>query len=201
MILFRLDEYMIMKFSFTLIAAATLLSASVTQADVYTFTFNGGNYIVADGNFTTTGPANADGTLNITSASGTLTSADASLPQGAFTLTPGNGMSLTTGDGYENYSNLYTPGATSFADQGLEVAGTGFELNLYNAVNSGYANCTATDCASVPGGSLFDPGDAGVVSIEAVPEPAMWSLMIIGFGMTGFAVRRRSAAIALPVLR
>lgn len=33
-------------------------------------------------------------------------------------------------------------------------------------------------------------------SVSAVPEPAMWSLLIAGFAMTGFAARRRSAALA-----
>ncbi len=185
-----------MKLGLTFFAAATLLSATMAQADIYTFTFTGGSYTIADGSFTTTGPVNADGTYNITSATGTLTSATLSLPQGAFTLTPGNGTVLTTSDGQENYSNLYTPGATSFAGQGLELEGAGFELNLYNAVNSGFSACTGTDCASVPGGPLYNPGDIGVVSITAVPEPAAWSLLIIGFGMTGFAARRRAVAVA-----
>lgn len=195
-IMFRPKRVYIMKLGFTLIAAATILSASAAQADIYTFTFTGGSYTVSDGSFTTTGPVNADGTYDITSAAGTLVSADLSLPQGTFTLTPGNGASLATADGQELYSNLYTPGATSFAAQGLEVEGAGFELNLYNAVNAAYAKCKGVDCASVPGGSLFDPGDTGVISITAVPEPAMWTLMIVGFAMTGFAARRRSAAIA-----
>lgn len=185
-----------MKIELTLAAAALFLSASATQAEIYSFMFAGSHYAIADGTFTTTGPANADGSYDITSAAGTLTSTDFSLPQGTFSLTPGNGASLTTSDGQELYSNRYTPGATSFAGQGLEVQGTSFELNLYNAVNSGFGGCTATDCASVPGGSLYNPGDTGTVSIAAVPEPAMWSLMIIGLGMTGLAARRRSFAIA-----
>lgn len=40
-------------------------------------------------------------------------------------------------------------------------------------------------------------GNAGVVldniSVTAVPEPATWGLMIVGFGMVGFAARRRFA--------
>jgi len=30
------------------------------------------------------------------------------------------------------------------------------------------------------------------VSVSAVPEPAIWTMMIVGFGMLGFAMRRRS---------
>jgi hypothetical protein len=36
----------------------------------------------------------------------------------------------------------------------------------------------------------FSVGDA------AVPEPASWALMIAGFGMVGFAMRRRATAVA-----
>jgi hypothetical protein len=31
-----------------------------------------------------------------------------------------------------------------------------------------------------------------------VPEPATWLLMILGLGMTGAAMRRRGAALAMP---
>ena len=33
------------------------------------------------------------------------------------------------------------------------------------------------------------------VSVTAVPEPATWALMLAGFGMVGFAVRRRRIAV------
>lgn len=33
-------------------------------------------------------------------------------------------------------------------------------------------------------------------SVAAVPEPASWAMMIMGFGLTGAAVRRRAAAVA-----
>ena len=39
-------------------------------------------------------------------------------------------------------------------------------------------------------------GNAGVfldnISISAVPEPATWAMMLVGFGMVGFAMRKRS---------
>ena len=34
------------------------------------------------------------------------------------------------------------------------------------------------------------------VSVAAVPEPAMWGLMIVGFGLVGVAARRRAAVVA-----
>ncbi len=34
------------------------------------------------------------------------------------------------------------------------------------------------------------------VSVTAVPEPAVWGLMLVGFGLVGVASRRRSAAVS-----
>lgn len=47
----------------------------------------------------------------------------------------------------------------------------------------------------------IDPGPLGVVvdnvSVSLVPEPATWALLLAGFGMTGFAMRRRrTSAVA-----
>jgi hypothetical protein len=183
----------------TLACAAALGAASTASATVYDFTFVGSTYDITDGTFTTASTLNSDGTYNIVSASGDLTSSDSSLPQGAFTLVPGNGVSIPTTDGAEDYSNLYTPGAASFADNGLELAGAGgLEINIYNGPNAGFGGC-ASDCLSVPqaGGSLYNPGDAGGVSITAVPEPATWAMMFLGFGGLGVAMRSQRRKLAL----
>ena len=43
-------------------------------------------------------------------------------------------------------------------------------------------------------------GNSGGVVLDnvsvAVPEPASWAMMVAGFGLVGFAVRRRVAAVA-----
>jgi hypothetical protein len=187
----------------TILAGATVVSLSLAasaHAKTYDFTFTGTTYDVANGVFTTSNTANSDGTYNITSASGTLSSTNTALQQGAFTLYPGNGAMQTTADGTEYYSNLYTPGTASFADQGAEFSGASFGLNIFNGVNAGYPSCTG-DCASVyqAGGTLYNPGDIGKVTISAVPEPSVWIMMLGGIALMGAALRfgRKRNGLAL----
>ena len=42
--------------------------------------------------------------------------------------------------------------------------------------------------------SIYDRGFRTYV--DAVPEPAVWSLMIAGFGLVGAGMRRRGRAVA-----
>ena len=85
----------------------------------------------------------------------------------------GTGNSTT---GSYNYYGLTEVGLTlspAFATQTLTnatITSNGYETLLLSA--------TATSTSSV----------------GAVPEPAMWALMLIGFGLTGAAARRRAAA-------
>jgi PEP-CTERM motif len=183
--------------------AGMVMTAGAAQAMVYDFTFTGSVFTISDGVFQTSGPANGDGSYDIVNASGTLVSSEIGAPQGAVTLTPGNATLTTyllTGDGSEEYSNVYVPGAPDFGGYGIELGNTtsGLEVNIYNA--AAYPLCAATDCLSTPngGGSLYNPGDVGVVTITPVlptPEPASWALMLLGVGMLGATLRtaRRNA--------
>jgi hypothetical protein len=80
--------------------------------------------------------------------------------------------------------NSYASGIVSIPEysygQDLQVYGAG--LNFPTATYGGY-------------------GDNGILEVSfsvggAVPEPASWALMIAGFGIVGFAMRRRTLATA-----
>ncbi len=83
---------------------------------------------------------------------------------------------------------------TGVRARGLLVAAGLFSIGVAAAVTSGgtaHAGIIhAYDFASP--GTVFDP----VETPGAVPEPAAWTLMIAGLGLTGAALRRRGAVSA-----
>ena len=54
---------------------------------------------------------------------------------------------------------------------------------------------------SVAGGSAYGANRLGTVNLVAgaVPEPATWAMLILGFGVVGFAMRRRPSAVRTTV--
>lgn len=111
--------------------------------------------------------------------------------------------------GYDNYSHLYQNSfnpADQFTnllvgnDDNPDVGLSGFTIALttgtnYFFVGSGFNNLDFGDFSlnvSGPGIATFDRISA------AVPEPATWAMMLLGFGCIGYSMRRsrRKTAIA-----
>ncbi len=78
------------------------------------------------------------------------------------------------------------PGPTGEVDTPFNVTGDGFTHNFTMSYG---------ECCGGPAVIRFIVNDAPVTG-GGVPEPATWSLMIMGFGTAGAMLRRRRSAIA-----
>ena len=86
---------------------------------------------------------------------------------------------------------------------GTSVGGPGFFLASYDAanqVNDGIFSVSDIFNGDATTGTIGTAGTitqfTGTAIAGAVPEPGTWLLMTAGFGLVGFGVRRRTAAIA-----
>jgi|JI6StandDraft_1071083.scaffolds.fasta_scaffold122213_2 hypothetical protein len=103
------------------------------------------------------------------------------------------------GDSLVFFTNVITTNKTYYSDKALNADG----------VNHVFSAAYAGD-AKVPAGTyvgfedLWNGGDFNYFDetfvfdnvSTAVPEPASWALMVVGFGMVGYARRRRQIAVA-----
>lgn len=124
------------------------------------------------------------------------------------------GNSSFTGDDYYGVTGTATFGSggqfdassTTGDDFGL-AAGAGGDANF--EVPAGYVSGSALSSSATwtnqtfaalgltPGTYTYTlPNDSITVNIEgAVPEPATWAMMLVGFGAIGWQMRRRKAAL------
>ena len=110
---------------------------------------------------------------------------------------------------------FFNPGGTDFADGRYGQAGAGF--NIGSLVGSFVASPSTGGFFAIGFGKVvtlaapgslfaavndsFHVNNGGAFQVEvtalpAVPEPAVWAMLIAGFGLTGAVMRRRRAAAA-----
>ena len=98
-----------------------------------------------------------------------------------------NGSAIVAPTG--SYGNYFTTGSTFLDGTGLRfftAAGNDIRFFYQDTVSQYRVN-------------TFSPGSTSYVSatssIAAVPEPATWGMMLLGFGALGAAMRRRRAPV------
>ena len=101
-------------------------------------------------------------------------------------------MNLVEGDNAFSYGSSFGPGLYSGTIINHGGILTGRDLQFVFADNS--CRSGAIGCRNIQASST-----SFAVLEAAVPEPATWAMMLLGFGAIGFQLRRRRSAAALQV--
>ena len=130
----------------------------------------------------------------VAGSNGFLLAGDGFVPGGTADSDPFYNLTLEFASG-NTLTGVYTPttntfvGGSSYTFEGstYSLAEFSFRRNLGNSVSQ---------YTAVPGGDGNDySGNFRIVAaLGAVPEPATWALMILGFGAIGGAMRRKTKA-------
>ena len=184
-------------------AAAIAFTASANAATItYTFGGNFGGTINGDA-FASAGTFTATGDTDDAFAVGSgmrvpLSAVSAVLDGTTYNFTTQTQFFLNAAD----YVGLF-PGCCGTG--GGSFSGTGPGLDSYDGV-SNFATTALTDTFVGPvtifsdGGTItlssWTDGTFGAVVAGPVPEPATWALLILGFGVVGGAMRRRSVSVS-----
>jgi hypothetical protein len=156
-----------------IVSAAALVFAGSAQAKVYQLNFTSGiDSGIVD--FTTAGPWTGSG-VGITGVSGQI-----------------DGSAVTGLSGYAGADNLLYDTAPHVDLGGVSVSTA---VDTFNFTN--YGSFQLLKASVDPTGSNADDLVPIRGSFVAVPEPATWTMLIMGVAAVGFAARRRKAGAAL----
>lgn len=189
---------------FLIPAAACVAALSAAPACAATIVYSVNNSVGSVGQVT--------GTITTDGATGTISAANILAwnlnvaGNGASTLLTnansgvfggGTALSATTSKLSFNFSDptasflLFQSSFSSGTQYACEASTPAFSTPCYqglSAVPASYNDPSAQYSGQGAGGVLLGTLDIG----SAIPEPATWALMLLGFGMTGFAMRKRS---------
>ena len=154
--------------------------------------------------FAVAAPAQAAQSINISGPSGTFgndsVTCDGSAPcsfTNLFNFVTPEGFSLVSATISSIMTGNNQPTNIDFSSvtlNGMEfaIASTGdveFRSLLDQAVSPGGNNTLSVNGTS--GGAASYSGTLSFAQMAAVPEPATWAMMLLGFGAVGFSMRRR----------
>ncbi|WP_240047647.1 PEPxxWA-CTERM sorting domain-containing protein [Sphingomonas panacisoli] len=174
-----------MKTLIALAAASTALVAVPALAQSYNFSFTGST--------PTSTPISASGTFTVTGSTITGISGQyngATIDQ---LYAPGTVVD-SVNDKIDNVFSSTAPYLTGNG-VGFGIVGNNLLYNLYSTGANSYALYIATyPSTGSTAGSTNNTVSTFTVSraTGAVPEPATWAMMLVGFGAVGGALRRRS---------
>jgi len=158
-----------------LAAVGTFTAFSPAGAAVYTVAFDGANFKLL-ANITTNA---AD---LITDLNGSVLNKGNQVTTALTGVLPLGTQSLWT------FDNLFSAGSNPLSFDGIVLtsANPNFLYNLF--ASGGNTFLSTTD----PDGSFYANVDLGVLTVGAIPEPATWAMMLVGFfGIAVVATRRR----------
>jgi hypothetical protein len=170
---------------------AAVVSAGAAQAATVLKTYNlevykGGN-LVLSGTFSVNVEADT-ANVSVYNQQATLQSANLTLGSTTFSLANGN-IGLFRNSSPTGYDQLYLYnlyGIAGGTGVGNLLDDFSFQFNPYNGTFG------SNLYFHIAGGAAATWADRTVLTESGVPEPASWALMIIGFGLAGTGMRRRT---------
>lgn len=166
-----------------LVLAALAVSITMVSAPVLATTYTGAqqlNSIFAEYTIITDGVI---GNLKSTD----ITSFSVSLSDGASRAFLTQNIAKDVGDFSATPASLFTNNAAGFF---------GYNGSSYLDFQHGFTIAEINDVSGHEAGGAFEPNNVAFATVipavaPAVPEPATWAMMIVGFGAVGLAIRRR----------
>ena len=172
-----------------LLAAVALTFAAPASAATYLLQYRStsGTPMTASLRVGTADAINAVGGYDIVSLSGHVGSDRIS----GLVANPNHSQPVSSADGFFTYDNVLFPNAPVLSNPGVLFNGAdGFEYNLFSR------NMSQFDLYQARPGVGYTRNSVGVLSLDqlsanAVPEPAQWAMLFVGFGLMGSMLRRR----------
>ncbi len=165
---------------------AAALAAAPAQAATWLVTYvsTGGNPFTANLTVDTLDTLDAAGGYDVTGVSGNV---DGDTVTGLI-ANPGQPFAHYSADGLFIFDNvLFTGALPVFSHPGLFFTGaSGSEYNLFSDGPTVFELYKAK-----PGVGYLANSVGAVTAAIAIPEPATWAMMIMGFGLVGMLLRQR----------